>query len=313
MEIYGEDNKWTTSEHAGSCPSCSYILPALVDCAGLYFECGYVTCNECGARVDLWQVVSGRAKDLGTIGPWSLASLGAARTSLVMPLRSGRYYEIDIVDHGAPIGSKILGVNFTGQGGEDGCVTGLAWHGNTVVRRIRGTVLRLIGVPLGEGPLPRTGNVAISITWIRPGESDGWVYLQSAFDAVADGELAPALVFAQAAVEISAMPVVAQCLERYAGADRVKQFMRDGLSFGHALNVVLPNLCGQWRLPQLPDQIRGALNNLRRTRNDIIHEGATAANITSEKTGEGLAAATFGFEYIRFIAPKLLTANSRNG
>lgn len=310
MELYGENDEFTTLEIAGSCPSCRYVLPSLADSAAEYFGRGYFKCTKCEAKVDLWEVASGRAKAHPAVGHWSLASLGAATTSLILHLESGRYYERDIVDYGAPPGSKILGVTFTGQGGQNGAVTALAWHNNTVARRITGTKLRMLAIPLGEGPLPRTGKVAIGITWIRPGESDGWIYLSSALDSAADGELAPALVFAQAAVEVSLMPLVGRCLRLYASGDQVKEFMRDALTFGHALNVVLPNLCGRLGVPRIPDSIRGVLNVLRKKRNLIIHEGAAAANITPVNAAEGLAAAAMAFEYARFIAPRVASADA---
>jgi hypothetical protein len=200
MEIYSEDNRFHTYEAGGACSSCGFILPRLVDSAPHYFEEGYVKCEKCGENVDLWQVVSGRAKAMG-LGPHALTPIGAATTSLLLPLESGRYYEFNLEEYGVPPGARILWVNFTSQGGANGGVTAVAWHANTVPRRINGTTLRIMTIPVLEGPLPRTGNVAISIIWIRKEESDGWVYLLSAFEAAADLEYAPSLVFAQSAVE----------------------------------------------------------------------------------------------------------------
>jgi hypothetical protein len=147
--------------------------------------------------------------------------------------------------------------------------------------------------------------VSIRIIWIRQEESDGWLYLLNAFEAATDHEYAPSLVFAQSAVEISLMPLIAARLRQYAAGNQVKGFMSDSLTFAHALNVVLPNLCGLLGIPRMPDSIRGALNRLRKKRNLIIHEGATVASVTLEDTTEGLTAAALGFEYIRYIGPKL--------
>jgi len=207
MEIYGENNTFHPYEAGGSCPSCHFILPRLVDSAPRSFEDGYATCEKCRERVDLWQVVSGRAKAMGH-GPHALTSIGAATTSLLLPLESGRYYEFNLEEYGVPAGARILWVNFTSQGGENGGVTALARHTNTVFRRISGTTLRVMTIPILDGPLPRTGNVAIGVIWVRKEESDGWVYLLSAFEAAADIEYAPSLVFAQSAVEISLMPLL---------------------------------------------------------------------------------------------------------
>jgi len=304
MELYGKDDSFMTHEAAGSCSKCHYILPRLIECAPVYFERGYVTCGHCGEQVDLWAVVSTRAAAL-RFTPWSLASMGAAQTWVRMSMETGKYYEVNLTDYGALADAKILAVSYSSQGGLDGSVMPLEWHGNTPVRRIRGTILRMIAVPLGEGPIPRVGKVAVSVVWIRGGESDAWPYLVSAFEAAAAGDYAPSLVFAQSAVEISMMPVIASRFRQHSSGESVNRFMVDSLSYGHALNVVLPYLCAEVGAPKMPDAIRGALNKLRRTRNLIIHKGVRAAAVSHEDTTEGLSAAAFGFEYMRYVHPIL--------
>jgi hypothetical protein len=77
--------------------------------------------------------------------------------------------------------------------------------------------------------------------------------------------------------------------------------MTEALTFNHALNVVLPYLCAELNVPQLPDNIRGALNRLRRKRNGIIHNGALGTTVTPAEAMEALCAAAFGFEYVRYV------------
>jgi hypothetical protein len=304
MELYGKNDSFMTYEAAGSCSKCHYILPPLVECAPVYFERGHFTCGHCGEQVDLWEVVSTRAATL-RLPPLGLASMGAVQTWIRMSMETGKYYEVNLTDYGALPDAKILAVSYSSQGGLAGSVMPLEWHGNTPARRIRGTILRMIAVPLGEGPMPRVGNVAVSVVWIRGGESDAWPYLVSAFEAAAAGDYEPSLVFAQSAVEISMMPVIASRFRVHSSGENVKRFMVDSLSYGHALNVVLPYLCAELGAPKMPDTIRGALNKLRRTRNLIIHEGVEAAAVSLEDTMEGLSAAAFGFEYMRHVQPIL--------
>ena len=233
---------------------------------------------------------------------WALASLGAGKTNIVIPMESGKYHEVDLCKHGVPTDATILARNYTGQTGN---MTAVEWHANAPPLRFPGTVLRLMGIPLGDGPLPMTGQVGISVVWIRGDESDAWPYLTTAFEAAAAREYAPSLVFAQSAVEISMMPVIKQRLRRHAAADRVENFMKDSLTYSHALNVVLPYMSAEVGAPKMPDDIRGALNKMRKKRNDIIHEGTRAAAIIAEDAMEGLCAAAFGFEYMRFVLPIL--------
>ncbi len=290
-----------TREAAGSCSHCRYLLPRLVECAPSYFDVGYVTCKRCGERTDLWQAALSKAIALSPTG-WALASLGAAQTSIVLPMESGKVYEVQLTDYGAPADAKILSTNYTGQTGN---LTAVEWHGNSPPRRVVGTVLRLLAVPFGGDPLPQEGRVAISVVWIRGNESPAWPYLVTAFEAAAARDYAPSLVFAQSAVEISIMPVIEQRFRRHASAEHVDSFMRGSLTYANALNIVLPYLCGECRAAKMPDEIRGALNRLRNTRNKIIHRGVHAAAILPADTMEGLCAAAFGFEYMRHVSPSL--------
>src|SRR5665213_905502 len=140
----------------------------------------------------------------------------------------------------------------------------------------------MAGIPLGEGTIPRTGKVAISIVWISAEASESWPYLVSAFESIALRDYAPAMVFAQSAVEIALMPMISKRLRLRAGAERVTAFMRDALTYGHALNVVLPYLCGEIGIRPMPDAVRGSLNKLRGFRNRIIHEGVKSSEISAE-------------------------------
>jgi hypothetical protein len=292
-----------TREAAGSCPHCTYVMPRLADCAAEYFRDGFVSCNRCGKQVDLWQAVLNNAARMSAVPAWALGNLGAGQTHLVIPMESGKYHEVDLCKHGVPADAKILARNYTGQTGD---MTAVEWHTNTPPLRFPGTVLRLMGVPFGEGPLPRTGQVGIAVVWIRGDESDAWPYLTTAFEAAAAREYAPSMVFAQSAVEISMMPVIKQRLRRHAAADRVDNFMKDSLTYSHALNVVLPYISAELGASKMPDAVRGALNRMRKKRNDIVHEGAKVAAVTPEEAMEGLCAAAFGFEYMRYVGPTLL-------
>jgi hypothetical protein len=302
-----------TFEGAGPCQKCRYVLPRLVECAPTYFEKGHVICGHCGSEVELWQATLDRAIRASHVATWSLESLGAAQTSVVMQMESGNYYPVQLTDHGVPADAKILSRHYAPQGDEQSMLTAVEWHPHDPVHRIRGTVLQLFAVPLFEGPSPRKGPVLIRVTWIRRGDSDAWPYLVTALEAAAASEYAPALVFAQCAVEISMMPVIEKNFRRHASAEHVKQFMSNALTYGYALNVVLPYLCAEAGTSKTPEAIRGALNKLRKKRNAIIHQGVEASAISPEDALEGLCAAAFGLEYMRHVGPALLERKNELG
>lgn len=295
-----------TLQGAGSCLKCRHVLPRLVDCAPTYFESGYVLCGHCGEQVDVWRAALDKATRLSAVSGWALTSLGAAQTSFVLQMETGRHYALELTNYEVPADARILTRHYSSQGGEQGSVTAVEWHPNDPAHRVRGTLLPLLAVPVLEGPVPRVGPVGINIVWIRGEDSaDAWPYLVSAFESAAARDYAPSMVFAQSAVEISMMPRIEQRLRRHASGEHVKRFMRNSLTYSYALNVVLPYLCGEAGLARMPDAVRGALNKMRRKRNDIIHEGAETVAVTAADAMEGLCAAAFGFEYMRYVAPAL--------
>jgi len=300
--VEADENEFSvTLEGAGSCPKCHYVLPRLVDCAPTYFETGHVDCRECQEKVDLWQVALGRATRLSDMSTWALTSLGAGQTSFNMEMETGQIYMVDLTSHRVPADARILSRRYASQGGEQGHVTALEWHPNDPTHRIRGTILPLFAVPLMEGPVPRKGTVGISVAWIRTEDSDAWPYLVTAFEAAAARDYAPSLVFAQSAVEIALMPLIERRFLLHAPQKAVRRFT----NYYRALHVVLPYLCGEVGAAQMPESIREALESLRNRRNHIVHEGAKAAATAPKDAIEGLCAAAFGFEYLRYAAPKI--------
>jgi hypothetical protein len=280
-------------------------MPRLVDCAPNYFESGYVICSECHEEVDLWEAALCRASQMHPSSTWALTSLGAAQTSFNMEMETGRIYLIDLTKYGIPANARILSRRCASQGGPEGHVDALEWHPSDPTYRVRGTTLSVIAVPLMEGPIPRTGLVAVSVAWIRDEDSPAWPYLVTAFEAAAAQDYSPGLVFAQCAIEISMMPFIEDIFAAHAPQKAVRRFT----SYYRALHVILPYLCGQASIAKMPDSVLSALEKLRDKRNQIIHKGATA--LTYKDATEGLCAAAFGFEYMRYVKSKLTPKEER--
>jgi hypothetical protein len=286
--------------YAGTCMTCHHALPRLANAAAIYFDSGVVICENCKREVDLW------AAAITHSCSWMPLSLGATCTSFLKEIESGQLHRIDLSDCGVPPDARILTTNYTSQGGPDGAVTAIEFHANLAHQRYIGNILRLIGFPLGDGKLPRSGIVAIAVVWIHKDDSEAWPYLVSAIESVATQDYSPAMVFAQSAVEISLMPLIAKRFERVASRQRIKELMTGDLGYSHALNVVLPYMCEELGIRQLPDQIRGSLTSLNTLRNSIVHKGVKSDSISEKEAMRGMTAAAFGFEYVRYITPRFL-------
>jgi hypothetical protein len=290
----------STWNFCGSCPSCSFVLPPLKECAKEYFEKGFVKCEECSARVDVWQVALARV-DWAAHTDEVLVGIGATRTVFTETIEAGKSHTIHLPKYGVPADATVLAMVYTPQGGG---VFPIEWHGNRPRRRLIGTDIIVIGVPaMGEGP---ESSVAIAAIWVPKEESDAWSYLTQAFEMFSARQYAQVLGPAQSAVEISLMPIVSEVLERHAAAENVKSLIEGGnLTYGHVLNVLLPFMCAQADIPVLPDPIRGLLNRLRKLRNELVHKGKSPGTVGAEDAGQCLCAAAFGFEYVRYAGPML--------
>jgi hypothetical protein len=303
-----DDNSVSTMAHAGGCPKCYYVFPPIWEAAPAYFRQGYIECNECKTRADLWKVVLARVLTKPSVPSFALEQLGATRTRFMHTIEADKYHEIPLETVGIPTDAMILQVGYTPQGGEGGAVFPIELHGNVPQRRIVGNVLRLLGRPMvsGDGTVGSACPVSIWVLWVhqQPTES-GWPYLLAAFDAFVHGHDDRVIVPAQSVVEITLMPVVRELFERHSTAKYVSALMGDRLTFGHVINIILPFMCAQAELPQLPAPIQSSLNKLKKLRNDLVHSGKRSTAIMPSEAGEALCAAVFGFEFVRYVRPEL--------
>jgi hypothetical protein len=297
-----------TMAHAGSCPKCHYVFPPIWEAAPVYFEQGYVTCSECKARADLWDVVLALMNVDPPMPTISLVGLGATQTSFQREITADKYHMIDLTEVGVPKDATVLQVGYSPQGVQgQGAVFPIELHGNVPQRRVVGNVLHLLGraMTMGDGTVGTASRVSIWVLWVPYDKAESWSYIVSGFDAFVAQHYDRAIVPAQSAVEVSTMPIIRELLEHHASVNHVKRFMGDRLTFGNVVNIVLPFMCGQAGIPKLPDKIRGLLNMLRDIRNDLVHEGLSGGKVTAKQAAEGLCAAVFGCEYAKFVGPKL--------
>lgn len=276
-----------------------YGLPALKDCAAAYFEHGFVRCPACGTDVDLWK---NAVQFVRSMEGWeeALQALGATVTDFSEEIIGGKARTIRLTDYGVPEDAIVLAMMYTPKAGP---VFPIEWHGNKTPQPLT-TTINVIGIS------PEVSNarnqVGIRAVWVHKGSTDSWTHLTHAFEAFCTRQYSRVIVPAQSAVEICLMPIIRELLQRHASADNVKRFMEDGLTFGHAKNVLLPFFCAQAGIPPLPEAVRGSLNRLRKVRNDAVHRGLEQLAVSVEEAGEFLCAAAFGFEYVRYAGPLLL-------
>jgi hypothetical protein len=289
-----------TQSWTGSCNVCNRVLPPLETITPGFFDENFVSCSNCGAKVDLWERVRAVARD-GLNGLWGLQSLGAKNTFFTFSLAPGQTKEIDLANFNVPADAVILSVIYTPNG--TGCFP-VEIHGNDARRRDSSRKFQVFGRSFREsqGSIP----IATSVCWTdQRGDPDAWVMLADALHAAATEQYSRVLVPAHSAFEIGLSHLLKDIFSRQASKDDVKRFMTDNLTASSALNVLLPYLCVSEKAPLLREEIRGQLNRLRRLRNEVVHEGLGESDLDKAEVRELLCAAVFGFEYVKHIRTKL--------
>jgi hypothetical protein len=146
-------------------------------------------------------------------------------------------------------------------------------------------------------------NVRVSVVWVPNEQSRiSLSYLYDAFEAMATNRWRNVILPAFAAVETSLSPLVLKLMRTHLSARTVKDFGKSSsFTASTALNVLLPILCKEARLPAMPEPVRIALNNLRQLRNDVVHLGLENASVKHSDAAESVCASAFALEYLEYI------------
>jgi hypothetical protein len=286
------------------CLRCRRTQPPLDKVAEAYFGGEQLTCGnpECGRPIDYCEAT------LDTIGSngiptITLVSVGAQETFFGIELGPEEIKSVDLTKHGVPADATILGVSFTALASK--CFP-LLIHGNTAYPFRPGTQFKVYGLPLGSEEAD--GSIEVTVAWAQKDDlSNSWSYLLDAFEAMASRSWRSVILPAYSAFEVSLSPLVLEGLAKHLPSKIVDNFEGDdSFSSSTALNVLLPLLCKEAKIPELPRVIQTELNKLRKLRNRIAHEGVEKTAVNQEGAGAALCAAVFGLEYLRFVRRRLL-------
>ena len=291
-----------------ACLHCSAPVPIQNEITIEYFRGVQTICPKCEKTLDWWKTV------LQTIrGNFMLvqafAPVGARWTILNITLRPNLQTEVKFADHGVPADANILSVNYTPQGGG---LFPIEIHGNTPQRHVIPPIVYLWPRPLGEGSHSET-TVNVMVTWVpHTAEDEAWQNLIDAFQAYVIGRYQSEVVPANVAVESKLARLLAKFLYKSAKQDNVDSFLKDGATYGHQLNVLLPALLSRTGAPRLPTHIHTALNRLKNLRHQMAHRGVLDNPLEKDEAAELLCAALFVFHYLNLIRPILLEQKDKS-
>jgi hypothetical protein len=297
------------------CEHCwqSYPLPDKKNLAFKYFNGTLLLkCADCKQFIDWWASTLKSIKKVETSSIHEIClPIGARTTTALIPLLPNKLLEIDFKDCRIPEDAFILNVNYNTNNRGDRS-EGMGWlesvevNRNPLFRRLNTKGGTFYALPHGDPPYVDS-NIHISITWApNTANDESSQNLINAFLYYIDSRFHGAVIAANAAVEAKMTRLMADFFNRTVHSkDKVKGFLKDGATYGHSLNVLLPALLSFTKAPSLPDHIRGALNRVRDLRNDLAHANITYDKVNTNDAAQALCAAVFGLHYLNVIEPFL--------
>jgi hypothetical protein len=263
------------------CPECQAIsFPITNENLSNYFYGSKMNCPKCDTKLDWWSLLL-RHFD-GEFPSYTYAIAGGFRTSLRIYMKAGEIFTLNLEEIGIPIDSKILQVSYTPNGNG---LFPVELHGNTPARHHIPNIINLYGRPFGE-PSEETA-IAVQINWAKK---------------INDNQIWKNIVNA---VESTLHNIMTKYFSPFSAKDRVEDFLNNGATYSHQLNILLPLIAHTYGFPKMPESIRGNLNKLRGYRNSLAHKGKTDKQIDKKTVSELICSAAFGLSYLNLLEEKI--------
>jgi len=280
------------------CPECSTHFHHSSDFIDYQFNNRNLLCGHCKNRSSAWSIALNMIKKKSMFAYFQ--PLGAHNTIFETKLFLNTETRIDIYSEGLPKNAVILDINFTPS--NMFCVE---MTGNNRSQRNRGGRLQLYGFETYTAKgreIFTEGKVNISVVWVEASPDNiAWKNLVSAFNAYANDNFEEAIIPANVAVESKLYRFIKNQLDGISSKDKTKDFLENGATYSHQLNILLPWIVSNSNFRKLDPSIQGLLNNLRSIRNSIAHQGHYLPKLTRERTAELITAALFGFRYLDYL------------
>lgn len=269
-----------------------------------YFENATVSCSQCHKPFDLWKWT---IEELDRWpAPWvAFRLIGAISSRFTVPLQKERTSPLDL--SALPTTAEILHVSVMDHIKSEGPAphAGLTL-GNKFWLDPFPRFLYLYGMTHGRECVAES-EAWVSVTWIDTAEEEVSVHhLADAAKLFVAGRFSRMLVSANVAVEAALTPALLAWVRTYCPKDDAEDFLGPrGAPYAHQLKVLTKISGRALGIHAMPGHICNILDDLRRYRNDLVHTGALKHKDrpppTKAKASEFLTAATFGYEYARYL------------
>ncbi len=273
--------------------------PSLVVTA-LHFEAFLrgtgIPCGNCGSQ-DLWESVVWALKEWPA--QWAAPVLVSGKMSAAtVTCQIGKRLDLDRSTMGIPPDAEIIHFDFTPYGSSSGAIALAQMPGHWRPGE-RQPIFTFIGVPVGA-PASDLGSVSVAIWWASPTDIPTR-HLITAMRAFIEGHFEDLILPANVAAETAIGAAMFAWVSSFVDKDRTENFLSDGATYSYQLNILSRILAHTVGAPTLNGRIRNLLDQLRRARNDLAHNGKLDEPLTKERAADLFAAAAFGAHYGRLL------------
>lgn len=303
------DNYTKPQEIMLTCELCAkgFILKNREMAITLYIRKIPINCPSCHKGLNLWTLL---LEYINTdFFPHEVLRLvGSSESRFKISMKHNVPYDIHFVDHGIPVDAEILYINTT-PGTDKRIYT--AVMSNQYFPQKAPRHVRLLAC--ADASSESEFEMCITISWIHSTHDfSSWQALVDAFESYHLGDYQGSIIPANVAAESMVRRLVSRVLGKFSSREKVDDFLNNGATYSHQLNILLPVIAGLHKAEELPEHIRGNLNRLRGIRNDIGHRHKTDKKLDKESMSKFLCAALFVFHYVMWFEARYVDSDSSN-
>jgi len=270
-----------------------------------YFFGEGIECRFCEEKINLYRMYVNTIKENFMLND-AYKCIGAKQNVFTIELTPEEIFNLDFTDYGIPVDAEILQVNYFPQGG---ALFPNEFHGNTPqFKKYYQNKINLYPAKMNLEKKQEVENtkVSVSVTWIHThADNHAFSNLITTFENYVRGYYKRSIIPANVVVEERLEKYMMKKLMQSVSKNRINRFLMNGATYSHQINVLLPTILNYENKEMLSDQIRGKLNELRKLRNQIAHEGRSSSELTKSRCAELICASLFGYVFINILLEDL--------
>lgn len=280
------------------CEKCGRQIRTKSDQLVDYFYNKTIYCESCTHNMSWWDYVLNEIKSKGfkhTI----LRSIGAVNTFLTINIKPNEIYRLNLDEYGVLADAIIFEINYTPT--SEGNLFPLEMHSNTPIRHFIPHKIMLYPMSYPT-KTPSQTSVQVSVIWAKKSSEN--IFMQSlmkSFESYILENFEEAIVSANVVIESLIIKVLATYITTSVSSSPYTNSTLKRTSYNDMLNIILPLIIKEKKLPAMTDNIFRALNTLRKARNEVAHKGFIGNDIKREQIAEFLCASVFGYHYLNHI------------